>query len=156
VSEPFWSALLNRRFVEQSYGSPGQQHLTCTIVKFRSCSRTPRAPKRQEHRECQERRESRATRKRGIMPSCFIQSSKYLFFFSILTRGSSSNRRWEKGMLGEGKAVWGMLGEGGAAQTKDIHITRGGRVTPLSVVRCPLSVDQIGISVKSCPLMAES
>jgi hypothetical protein len=32
---------------------------------------------------------------------------------------------------------------------------RGGRVTPLSAVRCPLSVDQIGISVKSCPLMAE-
>jgi hypothetical protein len=34
------------------------------------------------------------------------------------------------------------------------HI-RGGRVTPLSAVRCTLSVDQIGISVKSCPLMAE-
>ncbi len=33
---------------------------------------------------------------------------------------------------------------------------RGGRVRPLSMVRCPLSVDQIGISVKSCPLMAES
>ncbi len=34
-------------------------------------------------------------------------------------------------------------------------ISRGGRVTPLSAVRCTLSVDQIGISVKSCPLMAE-
>jgi hypothetical protein len=30
-------------------------------------------------------------------------------------------------------------------------LTRGGRVTH----HCPLSVDQIGISVKSCPLMAE-
>jgi hypothetical protein len=34
--------------------------------------------------------------------------------------------------------------------------SRGGRVTPLSVVRCPLSVDQIGINIKSCLLMAES
>jgi hypothetical protein len=33
---------------------------------------------------------------------------------------------------------------------------RGGRFTPLSMVRCPLSIDQMGISVKSCPLMAES